>query len=290
MKNFILVFVMFIMTGVVYAQSSVYINQSGSGLDLDITLDGNGSSVGTSSDITQIFGNNLDIVIDLDATSTVTGDVYITGDGASVDELNLTSTGNGVAYTLAIGADDDLSVGTSVIETRTNASSANGGTSVYTIGSVTGTGDYSDIDVILKGSNIDINLLGNSVGTSANKSTTAITMGTASVDVDFDIDKTGAGNHDISLTINGATGGADFIVNQSGGGSHSTVMTSAASSASSIFTSTQSGSANHSNTLAFTGANSSSNFLVNQSGGNASTVSASFAGASSSDVDIIITE
>ena len=87
MKNFILVFVMFIMTSVVYAESSVYINQSGSGLDLDITLDGNGSSVGTSSDVTQIIGDNLDIVIDLDATSTVTGDVYITGDGASVKEL-----------------------------------------------------------------------------------------------------------------------------------------------------------------------------------------------------------
>ena len=87
MKIFILVIIMFIMTGVVYAQSSVYINQSGSGLDLDITLDGDGSSVGTSSDITQIFGNNLDIVIDLDATSTVTGDVYITGDGASVRRI-----------------------------------------------------------------------------------------------------------------------------------------------------------------------------------------------------------
>ena len=73
MKIFILVIIMFIMTGVVYAQSSVYINQSGSGLALAITLDGDGSSVGTSSDITQIFGNNLDIVIDLDATSTVTG-------------------------------------------------------------------------------------------------------------------------------------------------------------------------------------------------------------------------
>ena len=132
MKNFILVFVMFIMTGVVYGQSSVYINQSGGGLDLDITLDGDGSSVGASNDITQIEGENLDIVIDLDASSTVTGDVYITGDGASVDELNLTSQGNGVAYTLAIGASGDLSVGTSVIETRTNANSGstNGGTSM----------------------------------------------------------------------------------------------------------------------------------------------------------------
>ena len=217
MKIFILVIIMFIMTGVVYAQSSVYINQSGSGLDLDITLDGDGSSVGTSSDITQIFGNNLDIVIDLDATSTVTGDVYITGDGASVDELNLTSQGVGVDYTLAIGASGDLSVGTSVIETRTNAGSADGGTSVYTIGSSAGLGDYTDIDVVLKGSNIDINVLDNSSGgTSSNKSTTIVTMGTDSADVDIDIDKTGSGNHDTSLIINGSAAGSDYTVNQSG--------------------------------------------------------------------------
>ena len=268
MKNFILVFVMFIMTGVVYGQSSVYINQSGSGLDLDITLDGDGSSVGASNDITQIIGEDLDIVIDLDASSTVTGDVYITGDGASVDELNLTSQGNGVVYTLAIGASGDLSVGTSVIETRTNANSGstNGGTSVYTIGAISNSGDYTDIDVVLKGSNIDINLLDNSTGgTSSNKSTTAVTMGTDSADVDIDIDKTGAGNSDITLNIAGSAAGSDYTVNQSGAGAHAT-------------------------TLQINGTSAGSNFNVQQSGGNATTVSGTFAGASSSNVDIIITE
>ena len=266
MKIFILVIIMFIMTGVVYAQSSVYINQSGSGLDLDITLTGDGSSVGTSSDVTQIFGNNLDIVIDLDATSTVTGDVYITGDGASVDELNLTSQGVGVDYTLAIGASGDLSVGTSVIETRTNAGSANGGTSVYTIGSSAGLGDYTDIDVVLKGSNIDINVLDNSSGgTSSNKSTTAVTMGTDSADVDIDIDKTGGGNSDITLNIAGSAAGSDYTVNQAGAGAHVT-------------------------TLQINGSSAGSNFNVRQSGGNATIVSGTFAGASSSNVDIIITD
>ena len=268
MKNFILVFVMFIMTGVVYGQSSVYINQSGGGLDLDITLDGDGSSVGASNDITQIEGENLDIVIDLDASSTVTGDVYITGDGASVDELNLTSQGNGVAYTLAIGANGDLSVGTSVIETRTNANSGSttGGTSIYTIGAISNSGDYTDIDVVLKGSNIDINLLDNSTGgTSSNKSTTAVTMGTDSADVDIDIDKTGAGNSDITLNIAGSAAGSDYTVNQSGAGAHAT-------------------------TLQINGTSAGSNFNVQQSGGNATTVSGTFAGASSSNVDIIITE
>ena len=235
MKNFILVFVMFIMTSVVYAESSVYINQSGSGLDLDITLDGNGSSVGTSSDVTQIIGDNLDIVIDLDATSTVVGDVYITGDGASVDELNLTSQGNGVAYTLAIGANGDLSVGTSVIETRTNANSTNGGTSVYTVGAISGSGDYTDIDVVLKGGNIDINLLDNSTGgVSANKSTTIVTMNTDSADVDIDIDKTGSGNHDTKLIINGSAAGSDFTVNQSGGNATIVDATFAGASSSNV--------------------------------------------------------
>ena len=268
MKNFILVFVMFIMTGVVYGQSSVYINQSGSGLDLDITLDGDGSSVGASNDITQIIGEDLDIVIDLDASSTVTGDVYITGDGASVDELNLTSQGNGVAYTLAIGANGDLSVGTSVIETRTNANSGSttGGTSIYTIGAISNSGDYTDIDVVLKGSQIDINLLDNSTGgTSSNKSTTAVTMGTDSADVDTDIDKTGAGNSDITLNIVGSAAGSDYTVYQSGAGAHAT-------------------------TLQINGTSAGSNFNVQQSGGNATTVSGTFAGASSSNVDIIITE
>ena len=82
MKIFILVIIMFIMTSVVHAQNAVYINQSGSGLDLDITLDGDGSSVGTSSDITQIEGANLDIIVDLKGSNTITGDIYVTGDSA----------------------------------------------------------------------------------------------------------------------------------------------------------------------------------------------------------------
>ena len=225
MKNFILVFVMFIMTGVVYAESLVYINQSGSGLDLDITLDGNGSSVGTSSDITQIFGNNLDIVIDLDATSTVTGDVYITGDGASVDELNLTSQGVGVAYTLAIGADGDLSVQTSVIESRVGNSSAAGGTSLYTVGTATGAGDYTDIDVVLTGAGIDINVLENSTASGTNKKVTNINMAVSSADVDIDIDHTGSGNHDTLLDINGSFAASDITVNQSGNTDSTVSMT-----------------------------------------------------------------
>ena len=69
MKTIILVFIMFIMASVTHAQNSIYIEQSGSGLDLDITLDGDGSFIGTSSDKTQIVGDNLDIIIDVDGTS-----------------------------------------------------------------------------------------------------------------------------------------------------------------------------------------------------------------------------
>ena len=78
MKIFILVIIMFIMTSVVRAGNEVYINQSGSGLDLDITLDGDGAKVGTDTDITQIKGDDLDIIIDLKGTNTIIGDIYVT--------------------------------------------------------------------------------------------------------------------------------------------------------------------------------------------------------------------
>ena len=55
MKKFILAFVMsFIMCASAFG-NEVYINQSGSGLDLDITIDGAGSKVGASDDVTQII-------------------------------------------------------------------------------------------------------------------------------------------------------------------------------------------------------------------------------------------
>ena len=220
MKTIILVFIMFIMASVTHAQNSIYIEQSGSGLDLDITLDGDGSFIGTSSDKTQIVGDNLDIIIDVDGTSEIMGDVYITGDGArgsGGEELSLTSQGAGVDYTLNIGATGDLSVNTSVIESRTNSGSSDGGTSVYTIGTVSGGGDYADIDVTLKGNDIDLNITENSTDTSTtDKKTTTITMDTNSGDVDIDIDHTGAGNHDTILDIDGSFAGSDITVNQSG--------------------------------------------------------------------------
>ena len=144
MKNFILVFIMFIMTSVTYAGNEVYISQSsGSGLDLDITLDGDGSFVGQSDDITYIKGANLDINIDVVGSSEIRGDIYITGDstrgsGNADDttgaEVSLTSSSVGVDYTLQLGGATDLSVGSSVIEDRTNTGTSDGGTSTYIIG------------------------------------------------------------------------------------------------------------------------------------------------------------
>ena len=63
MKKFILAFVMSFMMCASAFGNEVYINQSGSGLDLDITIDGAGSKVGASDDVTQIIGDNLDIDI-----------------------------------------------------------------------------------------------------------------------------------------------------------------------------------------------------------------------------------
>jgi hypothetical protein len=248
MKKFILVFIMFIMASVTYAGNEVYINQSGSGLDLDITLDGDGSFVGSSTAPVYIKGELLDINIDVDGTSEILGSIYITGDsnrgtGNAGDtggaEVSLTSQGAGVDYTLNIGGTSDLSVGSSVVESRTNSGTSDGGTSKYIIGystnqaitwtstdsttaetytAVTGSGDYTDIDVTLKGSNIDINVLEASTDTSTSDTKrTQVVMDTNSVDVDIDIDHTGAGNHDTILDINGSAASTDFRVNQSGG-------------------------------------------------------------------------
>lgn len=256
MKIFILVIIMFIMTSVTYAGNEVYINQSsGSGLDLDITLDGDGSFVGQSDDITYIKGANLDINIDVVGTSEIRGDIYITGDstrgsGNAGDttgaEVSLTSSSVGVDYTLQLGGATDLSVGSSVIEDRTNSGSSDGGTSTYIIGyntnqaitwtstdsttaesytAVTGSGDYTDIDVTLKGSNIDINVLEASTDTSTSDTKrTLVVMDTNSVDVDIDIDHTGAGNHDTELTISGSAASSDFRVNQSGAADSKVIM------------------------------------------------------------------
>ena len=232
MKKFILAFIMVIMASVAYAANEVYINQSGSGLDLDITLDGDGSFVGQSDDVTYIKGADLDIVIDVDGTSEIRGDIFITGDsnrgtGNAGDtggaEVALTSQGAGVDYTLKIGATNDLSVNSSVVETRTNSGSSDGGTSSYTIGYTasgtltSGAGDYTDIDATLMGSAIDINVLENSTDNStSDKKITQIFMDTNSVDVDIDIDHTGVGNHDTILDINGSFASSDVTVNQSG--------------------------------------------------------------------------
>lgn len=219
MKKFILAFVMsFMMCASAFAGNEVYINQSGSGLDLDITIDGDGSKVGASDDVTQIIGDNLDIDIDLlGATNTIVGDIHATGDGnASTDEVKISQTGTGIAYTIGLGVSGDLSVSSSIIETRTGSSSSAGGTSQYTVGSVTGGGDYSDIDVVVTGAGIDVNVLENSTASGSNTKRTDVNMAVSSADVDIDIDHTGSGNHDTILDINGSFAGSDVTVNQSG--------------------------------------------------------------------------
>ena len=87
MKKVILAFTMFfIMTSASFADSNVYITQSGASLDLDITLDGNGIAVGASNDRTLLTGANLDVDIDLiGATNTITGDFIGAGESGSDD-------------------------------------------------------------------------------------------------------------------------------------------------------------------------------------------------------------
>jgi len=222
MKIFILVIIMFIMTSVVNAQNAVYINQSGSGLDLDITLDGDGSSVGTSSDITALTGNNLDIDLDfIGASNTLVGDYIAAGDGdAATDELKLAITGASNTLTMNVGAGNSLT-SPSIIETRTGGS----GTSDYIVGSASSSGHYADIDIVLTGNTIDLDVTENSTASGSNAKITNINMDTSSNDVDLIVSHSGSGNHDTILDINGSFAGSDITVGQSGNTDSTVSMT-----------------------------------------------------------------
>jgi len=103
----------FIMTSASFADSNVYITQSGAALDLDITLDGNANEIGSTTDKTLLTGANLDVDIDLiGATNTITGDFIGAGESGS-DDLKINQTGSTNTTALNVGASaatDDVSI------------------------------------------------------------------------------------------------------------------------------------------------------------------------------------
>ena len=213
MKLGILAFIMFfIMTSASFADSNVYITQSGAALDLDITIDGNANAVGASNDRTLLTGDNLDVDIDLiGATNTIIGDFIGAGNSGS-DDLKISQTGNTNATTLNVGASaatDDVRI----IENREGSS----GETTYTIGSAATVQDVTvTIDVV--GDDIDIALTENSSSSGSDK-TTDIDIATDSDDVDIIVTHTGAGAHKTKLLCTGACGTSDFTFNQTGANS-----------------------------------------------------------------------
>ena len=213
MKKVMLAFIMFfIMTGASFADSNVYITQSGANLDLDITLDGNGNLIGAANDRTLLTGANLDVDIDLiGATNVITGDFIGAGE-AGADDLKISQTGSTNTTALNVGASaatDDVRI----IETRVGSS----GEITYTIGNAATVQDVSvTVDVV--GDDIDIALTENSSSTGSDK-TTDIDIATDSDDVDIIITHTGAGAHKTKLLCTGSCAGSDFTMSQTGANS-----------------------------------------------------------------------
>jgi len=213
MKKVMLAFIMFFaMTSASFADSKVYITQSGANLDLDITLDGNGNLVGASNDRTLLTGANLDVDIDLiGASNVITGDFIGAGE-AGADDLKISQTGSTNTTAITVGASaatDDVRI----IETRVGSS----GETTYTIGNAATVQDVSiTVDVI--GDDIDIAITENSSSTGTDK-TTDIDIGTDSDDVDIAITHTGAGAHKTKLLCTGSCAGSDFTMSQTGANS-----------------------------------------------------------------------
>ena len=210
MKKVILAFIMFfIMTSASFADSNVYITQSGASLDLDITLDGNGNLIGAANDRTLLTGANLDVDIDLiGAGNVITGDFIGAGESGS-DDLKISQTGSTNTTALNIGssaATDDVSI----IENRTGSS----GVTSYLVGSAANVQDVT-ITVDVVGDDIDIAISEQSTSTGSDK-TTDIDIGTDSDDVDIIITHTGAGAHKTKLLCTGSCAGSDFTMSQTG--------------------------------------------------------------------------
>ena len=200
------------MTSASFADSNVYITQSGASLDLDITMDGNNNAVGASNDRTLLTGANLDVDIDLiGASNVITGDFIGAGESGQ-DDLKINQTGSTNTTALNVGssaATDDVRI----IETRVGSS----GATSYLIGTAATVQDVSvTVDVV--GDDIDIAISEQSTSTGSDK-TTDIDIATDSDDVDIIITHTGAGAHNTKLLCTGSCAGSDFTMSQTGANS-----------------------------------------------------------------------
>ncbi len=221
MKKFILAFIMVIMASVAYADSNVYIVQSGASLDLDITIDGNTNTVGQSGEKLYLTGANLGVDIDLIGSgNTIIGtgssgaDADYIGAGTSNStDLRIRSTGNTNETKLTAGSSSYALVDTQILVNRDGSSAVDS----YTVGT-TNVVNNAAITVDVVGDDIDIAVVEQSSNTGDEK-LTDINIGTDSDDVDINVTHTGAGAHDTILTCTGACAASDFDISQTGSNS-----------------------------------------------------------------------
>ena len=244
MKKLMLAFVMFFMMITVgWSQSNVYIDQqdSGTGLDIDIWIDGAGSVVGEASggsndEEFQVGGNGNNIDIDLIGANIKvygewlntsgngsTADLTINNNGAgNVTKLNV---GEGTATTDVVlnqdvdGASNELSyfIGKSTFSC-TAGDSGQGGNAAsgdYTIcasgSAVTAAVDDLGIDVNV---DTDSNLIDlHDISTYASATTVDIAVAGGNSN-NIDLDRTGTGAHNTTINVNGASN--TVLTNQNG--------------------------------------------------------------------------
>ena len=248
MKKALIAFVMFfVMITTAWAQSNVYIDQqdSGSGLDIDIYIDGAGSVVGEASggsndEEFQIGGNGNNIDIDLiGANNKVYGEwLNTSGNGSTADftlnnngATNVTNVnvGEGTATTdVTLNQDVDgasntikyfIGKSTYACTAGTAAQSGSGADTACASGSaVTGVVDELAIDVNI---DTDSNFLDiHNIGTYASGTTTDIDIagGTGN---NIDSYTVGSGAHNTTINVNGASN----VINSAQVGSAATTFT-----------------------------------------------------------------
>ena len=221
MRNFILVFVMFIMASVAYADSEVYIVQSGATLTLNVNIDGNTNMVGGASEKLYLTGANLGVDIDLIGSgNTIIGTGlsgadadYIGAGTSSATDLKINQIGNTNQTKLTAGSSSYALVDTQILINRTGSSALDS----YTVGT-TNVVNNAAITVDVIGDDIDITVIENSANTGSEK-ITDINIGTDSDVVDIDVTHTGAGAHDTILTCTGSCAASSFQISQTGANS-----------------------------------------------------------------------
>ena len=177
-----------------YADSDVYITQSGTTFTANINIDGNGNEMG-----------NATTVFMLGATNKIDG--TFKGDGAAgVKDLTLKQEGGSNEATINVG---DNSAAPDVHVTETTTGSSNNTT--YNVGNNASTED-ANITTVLTGDSNTLIINENATGSTLTDKTTTVTMiGNTNTPT---ITHAGTGHHNTVLHHTGS--GGDFDINQSG--------------------------------------------------------------------------